>query len=107
MADNQEVTVKVNTGEMMKYLGLLLPKAIWKSKTVIVNLATAIVAGGVVVTNYAPAWELIKTHPKMCSAFVSAYGIANLILRLITTRPVTTNPILNMPVPVISTAEVK
>lgn len=63
----------------MNYITKLL-----KSKTVIVNALTV----GVGVLGYLAGNEVIAAHPEWVAALVSAVGVINVVLRIVTVVPI-------------------
>jgi nitrate reductase gamma subunit len=63
----------------MEFLSKLL-----KSKTVIVNTLTVAVG----VLGYLAGHDVIAAHPEWAAALVSAIGVVNVILRLVTVVPI-------------------
>lgn len=64
---------------MIKFIGQLA-----KSKTIIVNVL--MVAAGVI--GYLAGDQVIAQHPEVVAALVSAAGVVNVVLRLVTSVPV-------------------
>jgi hypothetical protein len=60
-------------------------KPIKDSRTFWVNLATAVTAVLVTLSNS----ELIQNNPEVAGIFVTAIAVANIVLRVVTTKPVT------------------
>jgi hypothetical protein len=63
----------------MKFLSKLL-----KSKTVIVNTLTVVVG----VLGYLSGHEIIAQNPELVAALVSAIGVVNVLLRIVTVVPI-------------------
>lgn len=64
---------------MMNFLAKLL-----KSKTVIVNTATVAVG----VLGYLAGHDVIAQNPEIVAALVSAIGVLNVVLRIVTVVPI-------------------
>ncbi|MHA2135966.1 MAG: hypothetical protein ACW99J_19070 [Candidatus Thorarchaeota archaeon] len=60
-------------------------KPIKDSRTFWVNLVTAVTAVLVTLSNS----ELIQNNPEVAGIFVTAIAVANIVLRVVTTKPVT------------------
>lgn len=59
-----------------------------KSWTIATNVATAVVAGGAMLSGYPPVMAAIQAHPRMALSATLAVSVANIILRLKTSGPV-------------------
>ena len=55
----------------------------------IVNGLVMVVGAGVWVSNNEQVMALIQAHPRICSALAAVYGVAGIVLRLLTKQPVT------------------
>lgn len=55
-----------------------------KSKTVIVNTLTVVVGA----LGYVAGHEVIAQHPELVAGLVSAVGVLNVVLRLVTSVPI-------------------
>lgn len=64
----------------MKFLSQLM-----KSKTVIVNVLTVAVG----VLGYLAGHDVIAQNPEVVAALVSAVGVVNVLLRIVTVVPIT------------------
>lgn len=60
-------------------------KVWYKSKTVLFNLATGIISVGAFFTDHS---AILKDYPKAAAVVVGAVGLANIVLRLMTTEPI-------------------